>query len=88
MVSEPPKIAFPCDYPIKVILVSGEMHVSEVLAVVQQHAPEVDELNADVKPSRNGNYGSVRLSIRATGEAQLTALHQALMNLPYVKMVL
>ncbi len=86
--SEPPKITFPCDYPIKVILVSGDMHVSEVLAIVQQHAPEVDELDAEVKPSRNGNYGSLRLQIKATGEEQLTAMHKELMALPYVKMVL
>ena len=88
MSEEPPKITFPCVYPIKVILVSGDMHVSEVLAIVQQHAPELDELDAEVKPSRNGRYGSVRLNIEATGEAQLTALHQELMALPYVKMVL
>ena len=64
------------------------MHVSEVVAIVQQHAPEVDELDVQVQPSRKGNYGSVRLSIEATGEAQLTALHKELVALPYVKMVL
>jgi len=68
--------------------VSGDNHVSEVLAIVQTYAPEVDELNAQVQPSRNGKYGSVRLEIQATGEAQLQALHRDLMALTYVKMVL
>ena len=86
--SEPPVIYFPCDYPIKVILVSGEMRISEVLAVVQEHAPEVDELNAEIVPSRNGKYGSVRINILATGEAQLKDLHTDLMGLEFVKMVL
>lgn len=86
--NEPPVIHFPCDYPIKVILVSGDMRVSEVLAVVQQHAPEVDELNAEVVPSRNGKYGSVRINILATGEDQLKRLHKDLLSLDFVKMVL
>lgn len=86
--SEPPVIHFPCDYPIKVILVSGDMRISEVLAVVQEHAPEVDELNAEVIPSRNGKYGSVRINIQATGEQQLKELHADLMQLDFVKMVL
>ncbi len=81
-------IEFPCDYPLKIIFVSGETRVSEVIAIVQQHAPEVDELDAEVVPSRNGNYASLRVSIHATGEKQLKALHQQLVALPYVKMVL
>ena len=85
---EPPRISFPCSYPIKVIMVSGDSHASEVLALVQVHAPEVDELNAEIVPSRNGKYGSVRVVIQATGEEQLQALHQDLMALTYVKMVL
>jgi len=87
-VSKPPVIEFPCDYPIKVILVSGDMRVSEVLAVVQEHAPEVDELNVQVIPSRNGKYGSVRINIVATSQQQLEALHAALMKLDFVKLVL
>ncbi len=86
--NEPPIIHFPCDYPIKIILVSGDMRVSEVLAVVQEHAPEVDELNAEVVPSRNGKYGSVRINIQATGEKQLKDLHAELMRLDFVKMIL
>jgi len=64
------------------------MRVSEVLAVVQEHAPEVDELNAKIIPSRNGKYGSVRINIQATGEQQLKDLHSDLMSLDFVKMVL
>ncbi len=82
------KIVFPCDYPLKIIFVSGETRVSEVMTIVQQHAPDTDELDAEVVPSRNGNYASLRVRIQATGEAQLKALHQSLVTLPYVKMVL
>ncbi len=85
---EPPQIEFPCDYPVKVIMRTGDMHLSQVLAVVQEHAPELDELDARVIPSRHGNYGSLRVNIVATGESQLRAMHAQLMALPFVKMVL
>ena len=88
MVSDEPRIDFPCAYPLKIIFVSGETRTTEVMSIVQQHAPDADELNAEVVPSRNGNYASLRISIEATGESQLKALHRALLDLSYVKMVL
>ena len=81
-------IEFPCDYPLKIIFVSGESRATQVMSIVQQHAPEADELQAEVVPSRKGNYASLRITIQATGEPQLKALHRELLDLAFVKMVL
>ena len=82
-----PRIEFPCDYPIKVIGdVSGS--VGEILSVVRRHAPEVTPDEVSTRQSSKGNYRSVRVTIIATGEAQLKMLHQDLIALPGVRMVL
>lgn len=86
--TEPPKIEFPCDYPIRVI---AENHISlreTVVRIVRLHAPDLSERTVSVRNSREGRYCSVRFSITATGEPQLRALHRALMDEPLVKMVL
>ena len=69
----------------------AENHVSlqeTVVRIVRLHAPDLSESTVSVRNSREGRYCSVRFSITATGEPQLRALHQALMDEPLVKMVL
>lgn len=92
MNEQPPKIEFPCDYPIKVITVANQQRAAqqldEVLAVVHAHAEPIDPRTLEQKPSRAGTYVSLRLDIVATGERQLQNLHSALQALPYVKLVL
>ncbi|MDZ7669577.1 MAG: DUF493 domain-containing protein [Gammaproteobacteria bacterium] len=86
--SEPPRIEFPCDYPIRII---GEQHEGfrdMVLDVVRDHVETIREWSVNVQESRRGAYCSVRVTIVATGEAQLRALHGALMARPGVRMVL
>jgi len=82
-----PRIEFPCDYPIKVIGdVSGS--ISEIINVVRRHAPEVTPDEVSTRHSRHGNFQSVRVTIVATGEAQLKTLHSDLIALPGVRMVI
>lgn len=84
-----PRIRFPCDdYPIKVIGASSDELVSSVVAIVRDHDGGFEAATVEERRSREGNYTSVRLNIRATGEAQLKALHEALMAHPLVKLVL
>ncbi len=86
--TEPPRIEFPCEYPIKVI---GETHqdaVAAIVAVVRKHAPELTPDQINTRSSSGGNFQSVRVTIVATGESQLQALHSDLMALPSVRLVL
>ena len=86
---EEPRIEFPCDgYPIKVIGTSSDGLISSVVAIVRSHDGQFEETTIEEVTSREGNYTSVRLSIRATGETQLKALHAELMAHPLVKLVL
>ena len=85
---ETPRIEFPCDYPIKVIGDVGDDSESRIIDIVRRHAPEITPDEISTRHSSNGNFQSVRLTIVATGEAQLQALHKELMALSGVRMVL
>ena len=84
----PPSIEFPCDYPIKVLGVSGEAFEIRVLEVFEQHASGFDRGLITTRPSRNGKFTSMTITIVATGKPQLDALHQDLMATGLVKMVI
>lgn len=85
---EPPKIEFPCDYPIKVVGDAAPDYKQFVLEVVKRHAPDVDEERVTMRLSGQNNYYALTVYIRATGESQLQAIFEELKISGRVKMVL
>jgi len=83
-----PKIEFPCAYPIKVMGVASDDFKQDILELVQRHAPEVGEQHVKVRPSNNGNYLAITVTIEATGIDQLSVLFEDLKAHSSVKMVL
>lgn len=81
-------LAFPCDFPIKVMgrKESGFVHI--VTGIVRRHAPDFDAGTVEMRPSRRGTYLSVTCVVRATSREQLDALYQELCDHPSVVMVL
>lgn len=85
---EPPKIEFPCEYPIKVMgKAKPELH-DLVLTVMQRHAPGFDETLIAVKDSSKGTFKSITVTIEATGVEQLKAIFDDLKDHELVHMVL
>ena len=85
---EPPKIEFPCDYPIKVLGRSGTEFETAVLAVFERHAPGFNRDSIRIRPSGKGTFSAMTITIVATGKPQLEALHQDLMATGLVQMVI
>ncbi len=85
---KPPKIEFPCDYPIKVLGVNTEDFESIIIEVFHRHAPGFDEETVLIKLSRKGTFNSLNITITATGPDQLEALHKDLLATGLVKMVI
>ncbi|WNL37612.1 DUF493 domain-containing protein [Halomonas sp. PAMB 3232] len=85
--SEPPKITFPCDYPLKVVGDAAQDFAAIVCQILVKYDPEFDAGAMQVIDSRNGRFQSVRVSIRATGEQQLGALFEELKATGRVHMV-
>ncbi len=85
---EPPKIEFPCDYPIKVLGRSSDQFQSVIVEVFERHAPGFDQEAIVVKASSKGTFTSMTVTITATGKEQLDALHRDLMATGHVQMVI
>ena len=85
---EPPKIEFPCDYPIKVLGRSSAEFRGIIIEVFERHAPGFDEEKITVKDSAKGTFTSLTITITATDKDQLDALHQDLMATGHVQMVI
>lgn len=87
-VTDATRIEFPCDYQLHIIGEQNRAFRATVLDIVRRHAPAVHEASVTLRESRAGSYCSVRVTIVATGELQLEALHRELMAQPAVRMVL
>ncbi len=85
---EPPKIEFPCLYPIKIIGVASASFQNEVITAVERYTGKLAADLIKVRPSRQQNYLSVTVTIAATGEDQLRRIFNELKIIENVKMVL
>ncbi len=85
---EPPKIEFPCDYPVKVLGRSVPEFESVVVDVIERHAPGFPRDSISMRASREGTFVSLTVQITATGKPQLEALHQDLLATGLVQMVI
>ncbi len=84
----PPKIEFPCDYPIKVMGPAAPDFKACILdALVESDTTFIQETIA-VVDSKNGRFQSVRVTIKAQSESHLFSLHQCLKDTGRVQLVL
>ncbi|MBK10423.1 MAG: hypothetical protein CL810_12835 [Cobetia sp.] len=84
----PPKIEFPCDFSLKIVGTAAEDLVEVVCNILEVHAPGFDATAITWQDSKNGNYRSIRVVIRATSTDQLDALHRDLKATGRIHMVL
>ena len=81
-------IEFPCAFPIKVMGRAEGGFTQVVLDIVQRHDPGFDAASIETRPSREGNYLSVTVTIQAKSREHLDEVYQALCDHPMVTMVL
>lgn len=81
-------LAFPCEFPIKVLGRRQAGFAQAVVDVVKRHAPEFDAATLEMRASREAKYLSLTLTIHATSRAQLDDLYRELCDHPMVTMVL
>jgi putative lipoic acid-binding regulatory protein len=81
-------LAFPCDFPIKVMGRKEPRFTQTIMEIVLRHAPDFRPETIEMRPSRQGKYLSVTCMVRASSREQLDALYQELCDHPSVVMVL
>ncbi|AFP84681.1 DUF493 family protein YbeD [secondary endosymbiont of Ctenarytaina eucalypti] len=79
-------LEFPCFFTYKVIGMAQVELVSQVVQVVQQHAP--GNYAPKITPSRKGHYHSLSITITATHIEQVERLYSALGKIDIVRIVL
>jgi putative lipoic acid-binding regulatory protein len=84
----PPKIEFPCLYPIKVIGHAVNTFRAQVLEAIERHTGAIDPNLIQLKPSKHSNYLSITVTIAATGKPQLESIFSDLKKIESVKLVL
>jgi len=88
VVADSSLLAFPCDFPIKVMGRKQPGFAQAVTEIVVKHAPDFDPGTVEMRPSRKGRYLSVTCIVRATSREQLDALYRELCDHPSVVMAL
>ena len=88
MSAETQLLAYPCDFPIKILGHTRAGFAQAILEVVKRHAPDFDGAGMEMKTSKRGKYLSLTCVIRATSREQLDGLYQELCDHPMVVMVL
>jgi putative lipoic acid-binding regulatory protein len=86
--NDAPVLAFPCEFPIKVMGKTRAGYAQAVTEVVKRHAPDFDPATLEMRSSREGHYLSLTCTIRAVSREQLDELYRELCDHPMVTMVL
>ena len=85
MAELPPLITYPLDYEYKVIGRAGEGFEAFVRGLVSQAlARPITDGQVEIKPSANGKFESVRVTVFLESEAQRVAVYTALSNQPRI----
>jgi len=84
----PPRVSFPSDYPIKVMVRMEDGVRRQVDAIFERHAGPIDPDAVTERPSAQGNFLGITYVIRATGQQQIAELFAALKQCPQVMLVL
>ncbi len=80
--------SFPCDFPVKILGRAEADFDTTIIAIVRRHYPDLREGAVSLRPSRQGAYLAITVTVQAHSQAQLDALYQELSHHPLVTMVL
>lgn len=84
----PQKIDFPCDYPIKVMVRTGDEVRAAVTRVIERHAGPGAAARCSERLSAEGRFAGLTYTIHATGAEHIAALFADLRGIPGVMLVL
>ena len=83
-----PAMEFPCEFPIKAMGHACDELEIRVVEIVRRHAPDMGEAAVKSRPSSNGKFLSVTVTINAQSRQQLDAIYMELTACEHVLMAL
>ncbi|MDR0273987.1 MAG: DUF493 family protein [Burkholderiaceae bacterium] len=86
--ARPSLITYPSQFPIKVMGERQDGFVRAITQIAVQFDPAFDASAIELRPSSQGRYLGVTLTVTATSREQLDQIYHALTSHPMVKVVL
>jgi len=84
----PTLLDFPTPFPLKIMGRQENGFAQRMMEIVVKHAPDFQPATMEMRPSREGKYLSLTVTIEARSREQLDALYRELCDHPSVVMVL
>lgn len=76
--SEDKALKFPCRFPIKVMGHESSGLQEIALALISEHIADVSADDIQTRPSRNGKFIAVTVTVNAMNQEQLDSIYRAL----------
>lgn len=81
-------LKFPCDFTIKVFGLKSDEFEAAVLVIIHKHAPNLSGRAIESRPSQQGKYCALSITIHVDSKEQLDNIYRELSASPQVIMVL
>lgn len=81
----PPLIAFPCDFPIKVMGETQDSFAQTIIDLIQALEPTFDSSKIEMRASSGGKYISLTCTVHVNSQAQLDDIYRSISAHPLVK---
>lgn len=81
-------LEFPCDFPIKAMGLSCDQLEIAVLDIINRHVDDLSEGALRMKPSKNGKYTAITVTITAHSKQQLDNIYIELTACEHVSIAL
>jgi putative lipoic acid-binding regulatory protein len=81
-------LEFPCEFPIKVMGLSCDEFEIAVIAIVNQHVDNLSEGALTMRPSKNGKYTAITITVTAHSKLQLDNIYLDLTACEHVSVAL
>jgi putative lipoic acid-binding regulatory protein len=81
-------LSFPCEFPIKVFGVATDQFEINIIRIIQQHVPDLHETAIQKRPSKDGKYLALTITVFVKSQKELDDIYCDLTASPYVLMAL
>ena len=81
-------LEFPCEFPIKAMGLTCDSLEISVIEIINRHVDNLSEGALRMRPSKNGKYTAITITITAHSKQQLDNIYIELTACEYVSMAL
>jgi len=81
-------LEFPCEFPVKAMGLTCTQLEIAVVEIINRHVSDLGEGAVKMKPSKNGKYTAITITITACSKKQLDAIYMDLTDCEHVTIAL